>query len=94
MITDDDVDHEARTITRLIVAGHGDQYIADQLLISPRTMYRVLERFMLRHNLPNRAALGAFAAARGWLPDYPPAGSHHPRSELGDIDGEPLNGNG
>jgi DNA-binding NarL/FixJ family response regulator len=69
----DEVNAEVHTIARLIVAGHGDQYIADQLLVSARTMYRMLERFMLRHNLPNRAALGAFAASRGWLADYPPA---------------------
>lgn len=64
---------QEQTMVRLIVKGHGDRYVAAQLLVSLRTFYRLLERLMLRYGLPNRAALGAFAASRGWLPDYPPS---------------------
>lgn len=72
MSADRDEEHRERTLVRLIVAGHGDRYIAAKLLVSQRTLYRLLERLMLRYELPNRAALGAFAASQGWLPDFPP----------------------
>jgi DNA-binding CsgD family transcriptional regulator len=72
-------EHEVeRTIARLIVAGHKDLFVARMLHMSPRTLHRVLERLLHRHGLPNRAALGAFAASRGWLPDFtPPAAKDH-----------------
>lgn len=68
------VDDE-QALARLMVAGHTDRFIADQLLVSVRTLYRKLERLLDRYDLPNRAALGAFAASRGWLPDFPPPDS-------------------
>jgi DNA-binding CsgD family transcriptional regulator len=74
MGVDDHEQHGLRTIARLIVAGHGDRYIAAALLVSERTLYRLLGRLMDRYGLPNRAALGAFAASQGWLPEFPPAG--------------------
>lgn len=70
---DGDEEPDERTIVQLIVAGHGDRYIAAKLLVSERTWYRLLGRMMQRYGLPNRAALGAFAASQGWLPDFPPA---------------------
>jgi DNA-binding CsgD family transcriptional regulator len=76
---DGDEEPLEHTLVRLIVAGHGDRYIAAQLLVSPRTLYRLLERMMLRYDLPNRAALGAFAASQGWLPDFPPPRTGAPR---------------
>jgi DNA-binding CsgD family transcriptional regulator len=84
MGVDDQEQHGFRTIARLIVAGHGDRYIAAALLVSERTLYRLLGRLMERYGLPNRAALGAFAASQGWLPEFPPAGSlHDPGSRHG-----------
>jgi len=74
----DDGEPDERTIAQLIVAGHGDRYIAAKLLVSERTWYRLLGRMMERYGLPNRAALGAFAASRGWLPDFPPTADPAP----------------
>ena len=69
-------EHEVeRTIARLIVAGHKDLFVARTLHMSPRTLHRILERLLYRHGLPNRAALGAFAASRGWLPEFTPNGT-------------------
>lgn len=72
-----DGNYDERTIARLMVAGHTDRYIAGKLRVSERTMYRLLGRLMTRHRLPNRAALGAFAASQGWLPDLT-AGARRP----------------
>jgi DNA-binding CsgD family transcriptional regulator len=78
MTTDDGTqpDHEVeRSIARLIVAGHKDQSVARALHMSTRTLHRVLERLLHRHGLPNRAALGAYAASRGWLSNFTPPGA-------------------
>lgn len=88
MSADDDECYQEQTIARLIVEGHGDRYVAARLLVSERTLYRLLERLMLRYGLPNRAALGAFAASRGWLPDYPPPDV--PTPELPESSGDDL----
>jgi sugar-specific transcriptional regulator TrmB len=64
---DDDLKPEERELLQLLARGLKDEAIARQLGISIRTVRRMINTLSNRMDTSSRFALGARAAARGWL---------------------------